>query len=117
MLYNYLNLLGFISLSLGVSCLLLSVSLLLALSGYVYTKKITYECGGLTFDDFRTPFFIQFYLVSVLFILFDVEITFITPWCLCFYDLNVNGFISGLLFFAVLSYGYVFEWRGGLLFF
>jgi NADH:ubiquinone oxidoreductase subunit 3 (subunit A) len=89
--------------------LLLCVSLFVALFSYEEKKPKTYECGGLTFDDLREPFFVQFYLVSVLFILFDVEVTFMVPWCLCLYGLTFGGFISGLLFFVILIYGYIFE--------
>jgi NADH:ubiquinone oxidoreductase subunit 3 (subunit A) len=96
MLEFYTRLTIFMFLSFFVSSILFAISALVALFKYKLVKDDSYECGGLTFNDFRQPFFVQFYLISVLFILFDVEITFMVSWCLIAYILKLNPFVTGL---------------------
>lgn len=74
-------------------------------------KTIGYECGFDPFSDARDPFSIKFYLVSILFILFDIEIIFFFPWALALPVLNFSGFYGMYLFFFILFIGYIYEWK------
>lgn len=78
-------------------------------------KLSAYECGFHPFADARNKFEIKFYLVSILFIIFDLEITFILPWILVLENMSVEGFISMMVFIVVLTIGFVYEWFKGAL--
>jgi NADH-quinone oxidoreductase subunit A len=80
------------------------------------TEKLSaYECGFNAFDDARMKFDVRFYLVSILFIIFDLEVAFLFPWAVVFGDLGTYGFWSVMVFLAVLTIGFVYEWRKGAL--
>jgi NADH-quinone oxidoreductase subunit A len=80
------------------------------------TEKLSpYECGFPPFDDARMRFDARFYLVSLLFIIFDLEVAFLFPWAIVFHDLGALGFWSMMIFLAVLTVGFVYEWNKGAL--
>jgi len=74
-------------------------------------KTTGYECGFDPFSDARDPFSIKFYLISILFILFDIEVIFFFPWVLALPYLYFGGFYIMYIFFAILMFGYIYEWR------
>jgi NADH-quinone oxidoreductase subunit A len=78
-------------------------------------KLSTYECGFEPFEDSRMQFDIRYYLVAILFILFDLEIAFLFPWAVVFKDLEFFGFISMMIFLGILVVGFIYEWAKGAL--
>src|SRR5437868_4536427 len=78
-------------------------------------KLSAYECGFNAFDDARMKFDIRFYLVSILFIIFDLEVAFLFPWAVAFGKLGATGFWSMFVFLAVLTVGFAYEWKKGAL--
>ena len=78
-------------------------------------KDSTYECGFEPFDDSRGKFEVKFYLVAILFIIFDLEIIFLFPWAMAFYEIGQFGFLSMMFFLFVLTVGFVYEWMKGAL--
>ena len=78
-------------------------------------KNAPYECGFEEFDNARVPFDIKFYLVTILFIIFDLEIAFLFPWAVTLGDIGVFGFWSMVLFLVVLTIGFAYEWKKGAL--
>ena len=78
-------------------------------------KLSAYECGFNAFDDARMKFDIRFYLVSILFIIFDLEVAFLFPWAVAFGKLGATGFWSMMVFLAVLTVGFAYEWKKGAL--
>ena len=81
-----------------------------------YAEKLSaYECGFEAFDDARRRFDVRFYLVAILFIIFDLEVTFLFPWAVAFGRLGLYGFWSMMVFLGVLTVGFIYEWRKGAL--
>lgn len=81
-----------------------------------FKEKLTsYECGFEPFEDTRSPFDVQFYLVAVLFLLFDLEISFLFPWVLLYYSISFFSFFCGFLFLFILILGFIYEWQNGAL--
>ena len=78
-------------------------------------KNSAYECGFNAFDDARMKFDVRFYLVAILFIIFDLEVSFLFPWAVAFKELGVLGFWSMMVFLAVLTIGFIYEWKKGAL--
>ena len=78
-------------------------------------KLSAYECGFNAFDDARMKFDVRFYLVAILFIIFDLEVSFLFPWAVAFREVGVFGFWSMMLFLGVLTVGFIYEWRKGAL--
>jgi NADH-quinone oxidoreductase subunit A len=78
-------------------------------------KVSAYECGFNAFDDARMKFDVRFYLVSILFIIFDLEVAFLFPWAVAFKEVGAFGFWSMMAFLAVLTVGFAYEWRKGAL--
>jgi NADH-quinone oxidoreductase subunit A len=78
-------------------------------------KTAAYECGFEAFDDARSKFDVRFYLVSLLFIVFDLEVAFLFPWAVALGDIGLFGFWSMMVFLAVLTIGFIYEWRKGAL--
>ena len=78
-------------------------------------KVSAYECGFAAFDDARMKFDVRFYLVSILFIIFDLEVAFLFPWAVAFKDVGWFGFWSMMIFLGVLTIGFIYEWRKGAL--
>ncbi len=81
-----------------------------------YPEKLSaYECGFEPFDDARRRFDVRFYLVAILFIIFDLEVAFLFPWAVTLGDIGVFGFLSMMGFLAVLTVGFIYEWNKGAL--
>ena len=78
-------------------------------------KLSAYECGFNAFDDARMKFDVRFYLVSILFIIFDLEVAFLFPWAVSLREVGVYGFWSMMIFLGVLTIGFIYEWRKGAL--
>ena len=78
-------------------------------------KNSPYECGFEAFEDARMKFDVRYYLVAILFILFDLEIAFLLPWAVALQDVGVAGFVAVLIFLAVLVVGFAYEWKKGAL--
>ena len=115
---NYVNIFIFllVSICLVFIMLLLSKVLSLFFSKNRDLEKISaYECGFDPFEDARLKFEIHFYLIAILFIIFDLEIAFLFPWAICFSVLGLGSFISMFLFLLLLGLGFIFEWRQGAL--
>ena len=100
----------------GVIGLALVGGSILAARQKPYPEKLSpYECGFEPFEDARRRFDVRFYLVSILFIIFDLEVAFLFPWAVSLRDLGAFGFLSMLGFLAVLTVGFVYEWSKGAL--
>ena len=78
-------------------------------------KLTEYECGFPAFEDARSQFDVRFYLVAILFIIFDLEVAFLFPWAVAFQDISMTGFWSMMVFLAVLTVGFAYEWKKGAL--
>ena len=78
-------------------------------------KNSPYECGFEAFDDARSKFDVRYYLVAILFILFDLEIAFLFPWAASLKEIGITGFVAMMIFLAILVVGFVYEWKKGAL--
>jgi NADH-quinone oxidoreductase subunit A len=114
-LQDYLPLVVFLAVALGLSLALLVVPFLVAYKQPDPEKLSAYECGFNAFDDARMQFDVRFYLVAILFIIFDLEVTFLFPWAVAFGRLGLYGFWSMMVFLGVLTVGFIYEWRKGAL--
>lgn len=112
---DYLPLVIFIALSAVIGLALLVAPFLLAYKQPDAEKLSAYECGFNAFDDARMKFDVRFYLVSLLFIIFDLEVAFLFPWAIAFKEVGVFGFWSMMAFLGVLTIGFVYEWKKGAL--
>ncbi len=100
----------------GVIALAMVAGSLLAARQKPYSEKLSaYECGFEAFDDARRRFDVRFYLVAILFIIFDLEVAFLFPWAVALSDIGVFGFLSMVGFLGVLTVGFIYEWRKGAL--
>jgi NADH-quinone oxidoreductase subunit A len=115
LLREYLPILIFLIVAIGISVIMLTASFILAKQKPDSEKLSAYECGFEAFDDARSRFDVRFYLVAILFIIFDLEVAFLFPWAVAFGDIGVFGFWSMVVFLAVLTVGFVYEWRKGAL--
>ena len=112
---DYLPLIVFIGVSLFIALALLVLPFVLAYKSPDPEKLSAYECGFNAFDDARMKFDVRFYLVAILFIIFDLEVAFLFPWAITFGDLGWFGMWSMMAFLGVLTVGFVYEWRKGAL--
>jgi len=115
LLADYLPLVLFIGLAVVIGCALLVAPFLVAYQNPDPEKLSAYECGFNAFDDARMKFDIRFYLVAILFIIFDLEVAFLFPWAVAFREVGWFGLSSVLAFLAVLTIGFIYEWRKGAL--
>jgi NADH-quinone oxidoreductase subunit A len=115
LLLDYLPLAVFIAVALAIGLALLVVPYLIAYKQPDPEKLSAYECGFNAFDDARMKFDVRFYLVAILFIIFDLEVSFLFPWAVAFGDLGLYGFWSMMVFLGVLTIGFIYEWRKGAL--
>ena len=119
MIYNfltdYLSIIIFIFIALFLSIGFVLANFLAAPSNPDPEKLSAYECGFEAFDDSRMEFDVRFYLVAILFIIFDLEISFLFPFIVSFYNINSTGLYSMLFFLFVLTIGFVYEWQKGAL--
>jgi len=112
---EYLPVVIFLGLAIAISLLFIVASTLLAPRKPDPEKLSAYECGFNAFDDARMKFDVRFYLVSILFIIFDLEVAFLFPWVFQVAEGNVFAFWSMMAFLGVLTVGFVYEWRRGAL--
>jgi NADH-quinone oxidoreductase subunit A len=115
LLLEYLPLVVFMGVAGVVGLALMAAPLLVAVRNPDPEKVSAYECGFNAFDDARMKFDVRFYLVSILFIIFDLEVAFLFPWAVAFKDVGGFGFWSMMVFLAVLTVGFIYEWRKGAL--
>lgn len=112
---EYLPILIFLILAFAISVGAIFFSLTVGKKNTYADKISTYECGFDPFDDSRSRFEVKFYLVAILFIIFDLEIIFLFPWAIAFNDIGLFGFLSMMFFLLVLTIGFVYEWMKGAL--
>ena len=115
MLAEYFPILLFILIGLAVGVAPMVLGKLLGPSRPDPEKLSPYECGFEAFEDARMKFDVRYYLVAILFILFDLEIAFLFPWAAVINDIGFAGFISMMIFLAILTVGFVYEWMKGAL--
>jgi NADH-quinone oxidoreductase subunit A len=115
LLQEYLPLAIFIGVSLVIGLVLLVAPFIVAYRQPDPEKLSAYECGFNAFDDARMKFDVRFYLVAIIFIIFDLEVAFLFPWAITFGQLGALGFWSMMVFLAVLTIGFIYEWKKGAL--
>ena len=115
LLSNYLPIVIFIGLSAVIGLALMLAPFLVAFKNPDPEKVSAYECGFDAFDDARMKFDARFYLVAILFIIFDLEVAFLFPWAVAFRDVGWFGFFSMMAFLGVLTVGFIYEWKKGAL--
>lgn len=113
MLREYLPILVFLVIATGLGVVLILAAVILAVRNPDPEKVSAYECGFNAFDDARMKFDVRFYLVAILFIIFDLEIAFLFPWAVAFKDISMTGFWSMIAFLGVLTVGFAYEWKKG----
>ena len=115
LLVEYLPILIFIGIAVALSGIIVIASFVVAKQRPDSEKVSSYECGFEAFDDARGKFDVRFYLVAILFIIFDLEVAFLFPWAVALGDIGEFGFWSMIVFLAVLTIGFVYEWKKGAL--
>ncbi len=115
MLAEYLPILIFLGIATGLAAIILLASYVAARQRPDSEKLAAYECGFDPFDDARGKFDVRFYLVAILFIIFDLEVAFLFPWAISLGEIGLFGFWSMVVFLAVLTVGFVYEWKKGAL--
>lgn len=115
MLENYLPILIFLVVGLVFGGILFVLGYFLGPNRPDSAKQSPYECGFDAFEDARVQFDVRYYLIAILFIIFDLEIAFFFPWAVALRDVGMVGFWAMMLFLAVLVVGFVYEWRKGAL--
>ena len=115
LLADYLPLVVFFGVAAFIAIALMVAPFLVAYKQPDPEKLSAYECGFNAFDDARMKFDVRFYLVSILFIIFDLEMAFLFPWAVSFHEAGAFGFWSMMLFLCVLTIGFVYEWNKGAL--
>jgi len=112
---SYLPILIFMGLASVLALVMASIPLLVAPSRPDNEKLSAYECGFEAFDDSRGRFDVRFYLVAILFIIFDLEVAFLFPWAVSLREIGLFGFWSMMIFLTILTVGFVYEWKKGAL--
>jgi len=114
-LREYLPILIFLGIAFGLSIVMVVASLVVGKQRPDPEKLSPYECGFEAFGDARRRFDVRYYLVAILFIIFDLEVAFLFPWAVTLGDIGLFGFWSMVVFLAVLTIGFIYEWRKGAL--
>lgn len=114
-LSDYLPILVFLGVAIVFALIFVGAAMLIARQSPDPEKLSAYECGFEAFDDSRAQFDVRFYLVAILFIIFDLEIAFLFPWVVALGDIGVYGFWSMMMFLGILTIGFVYEWKKGAL--
>jgi NADH-quinone oxidoreductase subunit A len=115
LLREYLPILIFLGVAVGLGVVLILAAVIVAVRNPDPEKTSAYECGFNAFDDARMKFDVRFYLVAILFIIFDLEVAFLFPWAASFKDVGIVGFWSMIVFLGVLTIGFAYEWKKGAL--
>ncbi len=114
-LQEYLAVVIFFGIAIGLAVLLVLAAGIIAVYNPDPEKVSAYECGFNAFDNARMKFDVRFYLVAILFIIFDLEVAFLFPWSVAFKDIGEFGFWSMIVFLLILTVGFVYEWKKGAL--
>ena len=112
-LIAYLPILIFLAVAIGLAIVMVAIPFIVALRRPDNEKLSAYECGFEAFDDARGQFDVRFYLVAILFIIFDLEIAFLFPWAISLGSIGIFGFWSMMVFLALLTVGFIYEWKKG----
>tara|TARA_B100000886_G_scaffold340375_1_gene309542 strand:+ start:5450 stop:5836 length:387 start_codon:yes stop_codon:yes gene_type:complete len=115
LLREYLPILIFIGIATALAIVILLASFIVARQRPDSEKVSPYECGFAPFNDARRQFDVRFYLVAILFIIFDLEVAFLFPWAISLSSIGIFGFCSMLLFLVILTIGFIYEWKKGAL--
>jgi len=115
LLREYLPILLFFAVAVGLSVVMVIASVIVARQNPDAEKLSPYECGFEAFGDARWQFDVRFYLVAILFIIFDLEVAFLFPWAISLGNIGVFGFWSMMAFLGILTVGFVYEWKKGAL--
>ena len=115
MLTEYLPVLVFIAIGLALGLVMLGAGSLLSAHKPDAAKNAPYECGFPAFENSRIPFDVRFYLVAILFIIFDLETAFFLPWALVLRQIGWFGFSAMMVFLSLLVIGFIYEWKRGAL--
>ena len=115
LLAEYLPILIFLGIAMAMSAMMVMASYMIARQRPDSEKVSAYECGFEAFDDARGKFDVRFYLVAILFIIFDLEVAFLFPWAVSLGDIGLLGFWSMVVFLLILTVGFVYEWKKGAL--
>ena len=115
LLKEYVPIVIFLAIATSMAAAMLLASYIVARQKPDSEKLSAYECGFEAFDDARSQFDVRFYLVAILFIIFDLEVAFLFPWAVALGDIGVFGFWSMILFLGILTVGFIYEWRKGAL--
>ena len=114
-LKDYFPIILFLIIAFGLSCAFIFVNFVFSSNNPDPEKLSSYECGFEPFNDSRMEFDIRFYLVAILFIIFDLEIAFLFPWAISLGKIGIFGFISMMIFLGILTVGFIYEWKKGAL--
>ncbi|MFV1997016.1 MAG: NADH-quinone oxidoreductase subunit A [Acidiferrobacterales bacterium] len=115
MLEGYLPIFIFIVIAIALSIVLLAMGHMLSPSLPDEDKLSPYECGFDAFEDSRMKFDVRYYLVAILFIIFDLEIAFLFPWAVVLQEIGMPGFLAMMVFLGILVVGFIYEWKKGAL--
>ncbi len=115
LLSEYFPILVFLGIAMGLCIVMIVGSMLVARQKPDAEKLSAYECGFEAFDDARTRFDVRFYLVTLLFIIFDLEVAFLFPWAVSLGNIGLFGFWSMVIFLVILTIGFAYEWKKGAL--
>ncbi|MBF0161357.1 MAG: NADH-quinone oxidoreductase subunit A [Magnetococcales bacterium] len=115
MLENYFPILLLLAVALGTAIFMMAGSFLVGPHRGYPEKNSQYECGFSPLSRVRLPFDVRFYLLSILFVVFDIEAAFLFPWAVAFRDIGLVGFVEMILFLLVLLVGYAYIWKKGAL--
>ena len=114
-LQEYLPIILFLIVALILSCAFVAVNFILSPKNPDPEKLSASECGFEPFEDSRMEFDVRFYLVAILFIIFDLEIAFLFPWAISLGNIGLLGFSSMMIFLFILTIGFIYEWKKGAL--
>jgi NADH-quinone oxidoreductase subunit A len=115
LLLEYLPILIFLGIAVGMTLMILMASFMVARQKPDTEKLSPYECGFDPFEDTRGRFDVRYYLVAILFIIFDLEVAFLFPWAVSLGNIGMFGFWSMMFFLAILTIGFIYEWKKGAL--
>jgi NADH-quinone oxidoreductase subunit A len=115
LLLDYLPILIFLGIAVGMTIMILMASFMVARQRPDTEKLSPYECGFEPFEDTRSRFDVRYYLVAILFIIFDLEVAFLFPWAVSLGNIGLFGFWSMMFFLAILTIGFIYEWKKGAL--
>ena len=115
LLREYLSILIFIGIAVGMAIAIVVASYIVAKQRPDTEKVSAYECGFAPFNDARRQFDVRFYLVAILFIIFDLEVAFLFPWAVSLGSIGLVGFWSMVVFLGILTVGFIYEWKKGAL--